>query len=42
VVQTTIKLSKETKRRLDDLGKKGMTYEEIILNLISKVKINVK
>jgi len=41
MVQTTIKLSKETKKRLDDLGKKGMTYEEIILDLISKDNTNV-
>jgi len=36
MVQTTIKLSKETKKRLDEFGKKGMTYEEIIINLMSK------
>lgn len=39
--QTTIKLSKETKKRLEDLGKKGMTYEDIIINLMSGEKKNV-
>ena len=42
MVQTTIKLSKETKNRLDELGKKGMNYEEIILDLMSKEKTNVQ
>ena len=32
---TTIKLTFETKSRLSDLGKKGMTYEQIINNLIT-------
>jgi len=36
VLETTIKLSEETKRRLSDLGKKGMTYEEIVKNLLLK------
>jgi len=31
-----IQLTVETKKLLDNLGKKGMTYEEIILGLISK------
>lgn len=32
---TTIKLTFETKQKLSDLGKKGMTYEQIINNLIT-------
>ena len=28
--KTTIKLSSETKQRLTDQGKKGMTYDEIV------------
>ena len=28
--KTTIKLSGETKQRLTDQGKKGMTYDEIV------------
>jgi hypothetical protein len=31
----TIQVRSETKRRLDDLGKKGETYEEIICKLIN-------
>ena len=33
---TCIQLSKETKKLLDELGKKGMTYEDIIKGLILK------
>jgi predicted DNA-binding protein len=41
VKETTIKLSRETKKRLDDLGKKGMTYEEVILTFLPKEEKNV-
>lgn len=41
MTQATIKLSKETKDRLADIGKKGMTYEEIILTLLPKEEKNV-
>ena len=32
---TTIKLSKETHKKLTDIGKKGETYDEIVLRLIN-------
>ena len=35
---TSIQISRETKKMLDDLGKKGETYEEIILRLIEHYK----
>jgi len=34
--KTTIQISKELKAKLDKLGKKGDTYEEIIKILLSK------
>lgn len=34
--ETTIKLSKEFKRLLDSQGKKGETYEDIIIRLIKR------
>ncbi|MFH1588191.1 MAG: hypothetical protein ABIA76_02545 [Candidatus Diapherotrites archaeon] len=33
---TTIQLSPQTRDKLKDLGKKGETYEEIILKLMKK------
>jgi len=36
--KTTISLTKETKELLDSVGKKGMTYDEIILNLIKRLE----
>ncbi|MHB8546601.1 MAG: DUF7557 family protein [Nitrosotalea sp.] len=36
---TTIHISSETKKRLSDLGKKGQSYEDIVVGLISKVDI---
>ena len=33
---TSIQLSRETKKKLEDIGKKGETYEEIVLRLLSK------
>jgi len=33
---TTIQLSRETKKKLDELGKKNETYEEIIKRLLEK------
>jgi len=33
---TTIQITKETKRKLEELGKKNDTYEEIILRLIER------
>ncbi len=33
---TSIQISKETKKRLGDLGKKGETYEDIIKKLLQK------
>jgi len=35
---TTIQLSANTREKLKDLGKKGETYDEIILKLIKKQK----
>ena len=32
--RTTIQLSRDTRDKLADLGKKGDSYEDIILNLI--------
>jgi len=32
--QTTIRIEKETRARLALIGKKGQTYDEIILNLL--------
>ena len=37
--KSTIKLSKETKKRLAELGSKGDTYEGIILRLLSNYKV---
>jgi hypothetical protein len=31
---TTIRISERTKQKLDDVGKKGETYEDIILKLL--------
>ena len=36
MLETTVKLSIETKQRLSDIGKKGMTYDAIINYLISR------
>jgi len=36
MLDTTIRLSVDTRQKLFDLGKKGMTYDEIINQLISK------
>ena len=36
---TTIQLTPPTRDKLKDLGKKGETYEEIILRLIKQGKI---
>ena len=38
---TTIKLSKDTRDKLVDLGKKNDTYEDIILKLINS-RVNKK
>ncbi len=35
---TTIQLSPSTREKLKDLGKKGETYEEIILRLVKAYK----
>jgi predicted DNA-binding protein len=35
---TTIQLSPETRNKLRDLGKKGETYEDIILRLLKNPK----
>lgn len=35
---TTIQLSKDTRDQLKEIGKKGETYDEIILKLIQKNK----
>lgn len=37
MLDTAVKLSTYTKQRLSDMGKKGMTYDEIINYLISKL-----
>ena len=37
---TTIKLSCKTKNKLTSLGKKGMTYDEIIVNLLEEKSEN--
>ena len=34
---TTIKISKYTKNKLDELGKKGESYEDIILRIIIEI-----
>jgi uncharacterized protein YutE (UPF0331/DUF86 family) len=34
IMKTTIAVSDNTKKLLKDLGKKGETYDEIILNLL--------
>jgi len=34
--QTTIKLSGKTKQRLSDQGKKGMSYDEIVNDILDK------
>ena len=31
---TTIRVSRETKRRLDEIGRKGETYDDIIRRLL--------
>lgn len=33
---TTISVSEETKKKLDDIGKKGQTYDEILQELLKK------
>lgn len=33
---TTIQISREAKKRLDELGKKGETYDQIIKRLLDK------
>ncbi|MHB8546004.1 MAG: hypothetical protein ACYDAJ_04495 [Nitrosotalea sp.] len=33
---TCIQVTRETKKCLDNLGKKGMSYEEIIISLLPK------
>jgi predicted CopG family antitoxin len=35
---TTIQISKETREKLADIGKKGETYDDIIKKLIKKAK----
>jgi antitoxin component of RelBE/YafQ-DinJ toxin-antitoxin module len=35
---TTIKVSKEIKERLKQYGKMGMTYEDVIVELLNKVE----
>ena len=38
---TTISISKETKERLDNVGKKGQTYNDIVAGLLdTKAKQN--
>lgn len=37
-VVTTIQLTPATREKLKDLGKKGETYEEIILRLLAAYK----
>lgn len=39
---TTIQLSPETREKLKELGKKGETYEEIILRLLAAYRKSVK
>lgn len=36
--KTSIRIAKETKEKLDSLGKKGDTYEKIISKLLEKIK----
>lgn len=36
--KTSIQISRETKEKLDKLGKKGDTYEDIIKQLIERKK----
>lgn len=36
--KTSIQLSVETKKRLDEIGHKGETYEDIILRLLDQQK----
>lgn len=36
IMKTTIAVSDDTKKLLKDLGRKGETYDEIILNLLRK------
>ena len=38
MLETTIKLSIKTKQRLSNLGKKGMTFDEIINHLLDQIK----
>lgn len=33
---TTISVSEETKKKIDDIGKKGQTYDEILQELLKK------
>lgn len=35
---TTISVKKETKKRLEDKGKKGQTFDELINELIDKIE----
>jgi predicted CopG family antitoxin len=35
---TTIQISKETREKLADIGKKGETYDDVIKKLIIKAK----
>lgn len=39
---TTVKVSKHTKAKLSELGRKGETYEEIIQKLIHFYKNNAR
>lgn len=39
-VFTTIRLQKDTKDLLDEMGKKSESYDAIILGLIEKARIN--
>ncbi len=38
MLEETIKLSTETKKKLDDLGNKKDTYENIIIKLLNNQK----
>jgi predicted DNA-binding protein len=42
IKKTSIQLSFETKRELDNIGKKGETYEDIIKRLLELSKQAVK
>lgn len=38
MLETTVKLSTKTKQRLSDVGKKGMTFDQIINHLLDQIK----